>query len=150
MAFCADCLKGSLDQGTPRGKDSTIAGFPCYLTQPSADAANGCAVILATDVFGYQLINARLIADAYADAGYLCVVPDCFQGEPMSTELMESDESLHDTKSMFGKARALLQLIWLSLQQPMVSAQRWWGCGLGVGPVADLTLGGGGCRATNA
>jgi dienelactone hydrolase len=129
MAFCADCLKGSLDQGTPRGKDSSIAGFPCYLTQPSADTANGCAVILATDVFGYQLINARLIADAYADAGYICVVPDCFQGEPMSTELMESDENLHDTKSLLGKARALLQLIWVSLQQPMVSAQQRWGYG---------------------
>lgn len=123
MPFCSDCLKGSLDEGTPRGKDSTIAGVPCYFTQPPAAAANGCAVILATDVFGYQLINARLIADAYADAGYICVVPDYFQGEPMNTKLMEADECLHDTESLIGKLLAVLQLLLLLWQQPMVRAR---------------------------
>jgi hypothetical protein len=109
MSACADCVKGSLDEGTPRGQDSSIAGVPCYITQPPADTANSCAVILATDIFGYQLINARLIADAYADAGYICVIPDYFEGEPMNMKLLEAFESL-PTQNFLGKIAAGLQL----------------------------------------
>lgn len=110
MSACADCIKGSLDEGTPKGQDSTIAGVPCYITKPEAEAANGCAVILATDIFGYHLINARLIADAYADAGYICVVPDYFKGEPMDMKLLEHFESL-PTQNFFGKITTGLQLV---------------------------------------
>jgi dienelactone hydrolase len=109
MSACADCIKGSLDDGTPRGEDSTIAGVPCYLTKPTAAAANGSAIILATDIFGYKLINARLIADAYADAGFICVVPDYFQGEPMDMQLLETFESL-PTQSFFGKIATAVRL----------------------------------------
>lgn len=119
MSLCSDCIKGSLDEGTPRGQDSTIAGVPCYITQPPAEAANGCAVILATDAFGYQLINARLIADAYADAGYVCVVPDYFQGEPMNVQLLEAYEAL-SSQSLVGKIATGLQLLLLVAKQPLV------------------------------
>jgi len=119
MILCSDCIKGSLDEGIPRGKDSTIAGVPCYITQPPAEAANGCAVILATDAFGYQLINARLIADAYADAGYTCVVPDYFQGEPMNIQLLETYEAV-SSQSIFGKIAKGLQLLFLVAKQPLV------------------------------
>lgn len=120
MILCSDCIKGSLDEGIPRGKDSTIAGVPCYITQPPAEAANGCAVILATDAFGYQLINARLIADAYADAGYTCVVPDYFQGEPMNIQLLETYEAV-SSQSIFGKIAKGLQLLFLVAKQPLWS-----------------------------
>jgi dienelactone hydrolase len=98
-----------LDEGTPRGEDSTIAGVPCYFTKPTAPAANGSAIILGTDIFGYKLINARLIADAYADAGFICVVPDYFEGEPMDMQLLEAFESL-PTKSIFGKIATAVRL----------------------------------------
>jgi dienelactone hydrolase len=107
MSACADCITGSLDEGTPKGEDGTIAGVPCYITKPAA--ANGCAVILATDVFGYKLINARLIADVYADAGYICVVPDYFEGEPVNMQLLEAYEAL-PTQNFFGKIASGLQL----------------------------------------
>lgn len=108
-AACPDCLKGSLDEGSPRGQDSTLAGVPCYITKPTAAAPNGAAVILATDIFGYKLINARLIADAFAAAGYTCVVPDYFQGQPMDMALLETFELL-PTRGFFGKLAAGLQL----------------------------------------
>jgi hypothetical protein len=28
---CADCLTGSLDEGTPKGEESMLAGVPCYI-----------------------------------------------------------------------------------------------------------------------
>lgn len=109
MSACADCLKGSLDEGTPRGTDDTIAGVPCYITKPSAAVDTGCAIILATDIFGYKLINTRLIADAYADAGFTVVVPDYFEGEPMNMQLLEAFEALL-TKSFLGRVLTALQL----------------------------------------
>lgn len=109
MAVCTDCIKGSLDEGAPKGEDTTLAGFPCYVSKPAASAANQCAIILATDVFGYKLINARLIADVFADNGYLCAVPDYFKGEPLNMQLLELFESL-PTRSIFGKITGYVQL----------------------------------------
>lgn len=106
---CADCIKGSLDEGSPKGTDTTIAGVPCYISK-AAQQSNGGCIILATDIFGYKLINARLIADAYADAGFTCVVPDYFEGEPMDMQLLEAFEAL-PTKSFFGKVATGLQLV---------------------------------------
>jgi hypothetical protein len=61
LALC--CCSGSLDEGTTKGQDVVLEiegrSIPAYITKP--DKPNGAAVILATDVFGYQLPNARLI-----------------------------------------------------------------------------------------
>lgn len=123
MAVCSDCIKGSLDQGTPKGQDQELTGVPCYVTHHAVDAANECAIVLAPDVFGYQLINARLIADIYAAAGYICVVPDYFQGEACDVKLLETYESLR-TKSFFGKVITGLHLLLLAARQPLVSPRR--------------------------
>jgi dienelactone hydrolase len=41
------------------------------------------AVIILPDVIGHKFINAQLIADQYAANGYLTVMPDIFQGDPI-------------------------------------------------------------------
>lgn len=109
MAVCANCVIGSLDEGTPKGKESTIAGVPCYISDPSTGSS--AAIILGTDVFGYKLPNARLIADAFADNGFLCVVPDYFKREPMDMQMLLTYESLPGL-SLLGKARSYLWLAW--------------------------------------
>ncbi|WIA14660.1 hypothetical protein OEZ85_003162 [Tetradesmus obliquus] len=109
MAVCANCVIGSLDEGTPKGKESTIAGVPCYISEPPTGSS--AAIILGTDVFGYKLPNARLIADAFADNGFLCVVPDYFKGEPMDMQMLLTYESLPGL-SLLGKARSYLWLAW--------------------------------------
>ncbi|XP_027332357.1 endo-1,3;1,4-beta-D-glucanase-like [Abrus precatorius] len=44
------------------------------------------AVLLASDVFGYEAPNLRKLADKVAAAGYYVVVPDLLDGEPFNTQ----------------------------------------------------------------
>jgi dienelactone hydrolase len=105
---CPDCIKGSLDEGTPRGEEIVVEGIPCYLSKPTT--SNGAAIILGTDIFGYKLVNARLIADVFADAGYTVAVPDYFKGEPMDMAVLETFESL-PSRNIFSKIGAVLWLL---------------------------------------
>lgn len=58
-ALSSCCVTGSLDSGQPCGAEVKLAGTPCYLAQP--EQPNGCAVVIATDVFGWTLTNTRNI-----------------------------------------------------------------------------------------
>jgi hypothetical protein len=51
----------------------------------------------------------RLIADVFADNGFLTVVPDYFQGEPMNISLLETYEAL-PAMSLLGKLGGYAQL----------------------------------------
>lgn len=58
------CISGAIAEGTPTGKDSKLGGIATYIATPPT--ANSRAVVICSDVFGYQLPNTRLIADALA------------------------------------------------------------------------------------
>lgn len=83
----AACCTGFLDDGVPTGFVEEFAGTLTYVAEPqesntqhneSQIAAKG-AILIATDAFGYTLVNNRLLADAFAkDTGMLCIVPDLF------------------------------------------------------------------------
>lgn len=47
------------------------------------------AVLILTDVIGHRFINNRLIADNFADQGYLAVMPDLFHGDAVLELLPE-------------------------------------------------------------
>jgi hypothetical protein len=80
------CCGGFIDEGQPSGKEETIAEVNCYVATPQS--GNGSQtntnsfVVIATDVFGFRLPNARLIADSFAkELSIKCIVPDLFQGQ---------------------------------------------------------------------
>ncbi|GAB2227613.1 hypothetical protein Droror1_Dr00009439 [Drosera rotundifolia] len=64
---------------TGSGLVTEIAGLSAYVTGP-VDSKR--AVLLISDVFGYEAPNLRKLADKVAAAGYLTVVPDFFFGDP--------------------------------------------------------------------
>lgn len=68
------CLTGYLFSGKATGFEATIAGFKTYVASP-AQPTTKC-VLLITDVFGYTLPNTRILADKYAAAGFLAIIPD--------------------------------------------------------------------------
>lgn len=58
------CLAGSVSEGTPAGVCEKVAGVDGYWAKPEAPTTR--AIVLCTDVFGYNNPNSQLIADKYA------------------------------------------------------------------------------------
>ncbi|KAB1214269.1 hypothetical protein CJ030_MR5G023182 [Morella rubra] len=62
------------------GTVQELAGLQTYITGP-LDSKR--AILLISDVFGFEAPNLRKLADKVAAAGYLVVVPDFFFGDPI-------------------------------------------------------------------
>jgi len=67
-----------------------MAGFDVYLTKPEGETNK--AIIFATDAFGLSLVNNKLLADKFAKHGFLVVMPDLFDGDPVSAEHLQTLE----------------------------------------------------------
>ena len=75
------CASGSLHTGTPVGKDEVIHGRQCYVSEPPSGAAPKGIIVIISDIFGYQLPNARILADEYAKQTNSTVyLPDFMNG----------------------------------------------------------------------
>lgn len=81
-AKCQHCLSGHLHEGIPQNGVHTLAGAPCYVAPGNkADTA----VLICTDVFGYDFPNTKLLADEMArTTGITVYVPDILKGEAIN------------------------------------------------------------------
>ncbi|KAK7387814.1 hypothetical protein VNO78_22608 [Psophocarpus tetragonolobus] len=64
------------------GRVEKLAGLNSYLS----GSPNSVALLLISDIFGYEAPNLRNLADKVAAAGYFVVVPDFFHGDPYNPE----------------------------------------------------------------
>ncbi|MQL93440.1 hypothetical protein Taro_026092 [Colocasia esculenta] len=80
-----------------------LAGLPAY-TAGSPTCSR--AVLLVTDIYGYDAPNLRNIADKVAAAGFFVVAPDFFYGDPY-----EDGESWDDWLSRHGTAKGAADAI---------------------------------------
>ncbi|ATY60277.1 Membrane, Tapt1 CMV receptor [Cordyceps militaris] len=78
------CTLGSLHEGDPKGKiikiDNTIEAYVATPVDKTARADVG--ILYLPDVIGIWQ-NSKLMADAFAERGYLTVVVDLFNGDPV-------------------------------------------------------------------
>ncbi|XP_027332354.1 endo-1,3;1,4-beta-D-glucanase-like isoform X3 [Abrus precatorius] len=65
------------------GHVEELAGLNCYLT---GSPHSNLAVLLVSDIYGYEAPNLRNLADKVAAAGYYVVVPDLLYGDPYNPE----------------------------------------------------------------
>lgn len=77
-----------MKSGTSIGKVESMFGLDVYVARPALKKveveeegeAKG-VIVMITDMFGWELSNARLLADAYAnEGGWLVMVPDFMCG----------------------------------------------------------------------
>nr|GMC60374.1 endo-1,3;1,4-beta-D-glucanase-like isoform X1 [Ipomoea batatas] len=61
------------------GQVQQLGGLNCYV---SGSLDSKLAVLLVSDVFGYEATNLRKLADKIGGAGFYVVVPDFFHGDP--------------------------------------------------------------------
>lgn len=74
---CPDCVTGFIHSGTPKGAEVKIGGVNAYTVGPEDSKR---VIVIGTDIFGWRLVNARLLADEYASKGFRVVIPDLFSG----------------------------------------------------------------------
>nr|ABK24067.1 unknown [Picea sitchensis] len=63
-----------------KGRVETLGHLTAYVSYGSRDIQK--AVILVSDVYGYEALNLRRLADKVASCGYFVLVPDYFHGDP--------------------------------------------------------------------
>ncbi len=74
------CLEGHFKTGNPIGSDVKLYGIPSY-TVGDESLKSEKIVIIFPDIYGYDFINVRLIADQFAKAGYYTIIPDILEGD---------------------------------------------------------------------
>lgn len=103
MLFCEMsgpcCLSGSVDaDNSPQGNETQLGGADVYRAPPPTTKSS-VALIIVTDVFGWKLPNARLLADSVASKlGVTAIVPDIFRGGACNPECMQHMFKLTDPK----------------------------------------------------
>lgn len=73
----------TLNPSSGAGSVAELGGLKSYITGSSD---SNLAILLVSDVYGYEAPNLRAIADKVAASGYYVVVPDFFQGDPYVPE----------------------------------------------------------------
>jgi dienelactone hydrolase len=63
-----------------------------YIATPKDNKNPDKAIVFLTDIFGI-FSNAQLLADEFANNGYLTVIPDLFQGDKIEVSAMESGKA---------------------------------------------------------
>jgi dienelactone hydrolase len=80
--MCPGCVSGFTHDGTPKGTTGTIANLPTYIAKPTSTPAKPGIIVLITDVFGWEFVNCRILADKYAEmSGRTVYVPDFMSGK---------------------------------------------------------------------
>ncbi|TDZ48278.1 Protein AIM2 [Colletotrichum trifolii] len=79
------CFTGTIHEGNPAGKVEDIVGVPTYVVRPAdvGSSANGHVLLYFPDVWGLS-VNAKLLMDGFAAAGYTALGMDYFRGDPIS------------------------------------------------------------------
>ncbi|KAK3335623.1 Alpha/Beta hydrolase protein [Cercophora scortea] len=78
---CPDCLRGHVRDGTPTGKVAQIHGRATYVAEPPSGTQPKGVVVMVSDIFGWDFVNSRLLADHYAaSGGFLVYLPDFMDG----------------------------------------------------------------------
>ncbi len=81
---CPDCFTGTVHEGTPVGHVETIHGLPTYVAGTTSETEPEGIIVIISDAFGWDLLNSRILADAYAKRGtYTVYLPDFMDGTLM-------------------------------------------------------------------
>ena len=97
---CPDCITGAIHGGAPKGTVSTIAKLPTYIAQSTSKPGKPGVIVIIPDVFGWNFINNRLLADEYAErSGRTVYLPDFMFGilfPALRIELIAGDAPSHE------------------------------------------------------
>ena len=96
---CPQCFTGHPKSGEPKGQVSVIHGRNTYVAQPEDEAVEiKGTIVIIPDVFGWEFVNNRLVADHYASQGAFKVyLPDFMDGTASPPWLLDVSAALFKT-----------------------------------------------------
>lgn len=101
------CLKGTIHEGEPRGRMTTISGIETYISTPPEGKANGHILLYFPDVWGL-FNNGLLIMDGFAEAGYLVLGLDYFRGVSVQkVSLMALLDLIWNHRTQYGSTERI-------------------------------------------
>ncbi|XP_069146220.1 endo-1,3;1,4-beta-D-glucanase-like isoform X1 [Solanum lycopersicum] len=99
----------ALSSSSGNGCVLKVGSFNAYVSGPSTSKL---AILLVSDVYGYEAPNLRNIVDKVAAAGYYVVVPDFFCGDPYTIEKTLSIWiQSHGTAKGFEDAKQIIAVL---------------------------------------
>ncbi|KAI5474190.1 alpha/beta-hydrolase [Pseudohyphozyma bogoriensis] len=84
------CVTGAIHSGESVGEIKEFDGVPTYVTIPKGDYDKTKALLFLPDIFGFDLINAKLLADSFSANGYATYIPDYLNKDPVPAAEMEA------------------------------------------------------------
>jgi len=113
------CMLGTIHSGAPTGSEEVVHGLQTYVARPENNAIKGTVVIIG-DVFGWNFVNVRLIADSYArKGGFKVLLPDFHSGGSFPSGHMDTAFPLNGIAGP-----PLWKRIWVGLQ--VYPRFVWW------------------------
>ena len=83
--MCIGCVSGAIHDGSPKGEISKVAGLDTYIAHPASPEKKAGLIVIIPDIFGWELVNLRLLADDYAErSGRTVYLPDFMFGHSLS------------------------------------------------------------------
>lgn len=102
---CPDCFRGTIHEGTPKGKEETLHDILTYIATPETGVTSNSKTIFVTDVFGFNLVNNKLLADKYAaDTGCMVLMPSIIPGGGAPLSAIELFDYLSTPVGLFDLA----------------------------------------------
>ncbi|KAK8118228.1 Hydrolase [Apiospora kogelbergensis] len=90
------CTVGVKHDGEPTGTTFKVGAYDAYLATPPAGvaAAQDTAILYLPDIISIWQ-NSKLMADQFAANGYLCLIIDLFNGDPLALNRPDDFDFMH-------------------------------------------------------
>jgi len=98
---CADCFRGHIHDGAPKGRVERLYGRDTYVTEPPEGIEPKGIVVILSDGCGWTFVNTRLLADQFASDGpFVVYLPDFLGGIVMTSEPQDDANWAHTIPSL--------------------------------------------------
>ncbi|KAI0912615.1 Alpha/Beta hydrolase protein [Ustulina deusta] len=112
---CPACFSGAVHEGTPTGTVTKLHGLDVYVAEPASGNPPEGIIVLAPDIFGWDFVNIRLMADSFAKRkDYRVYLPDFMNGNAAPVSMINSMQKVLAAKTWqdtFSKPYHFLSII---------------------------------------
>ncbi|KAK6507271.1 hypothetical protein TWF481_005719 [Arthrobotrys musiformis] len=84
------CMRGSIHTGETTGTETVIHNLKTYVAIPESPSDIKGTIVIIPDVFGWDFVNVRLLADSYAKrGGFRVLIPDFHFGTAFAKDSLD-------------------------------------------------------------